>query len=920
MSPPAGGQGAVTRRPLLAAGEEDDRAPVAGVEAADLRLVPAALAAWASAGAAVALPAGFSLLVALLLGVAVVGLLRAGGRAGRPAGPRRLGVTGGRGDAGGRTGAGRRRDAGRRGPSPARSAVAVVLLVAAVVAATTALRVAERDGGLVPDLVARSAVVEVVGRVAGEPAAVRPREGSWGDGRPRFVVRVVPEQVTGRGVVAPARGALLVVGGVDLGERSRDEVVHLVGRLSPAERGDDVVAVLRLVGGVRAVEPPTGWRATAASLRGGLHDAVAGRGDDARGLLPGLVVGDTSRMPQDLSDDMRTTGLAHLTAVSGGNTAVLVAAVAAGAALLGARRRLRTALALTALVAFVGVAGPDPSVLRAGVMASAALLGVVAGRPGRGVPLLAAAVVVLVVADPWASRSVGFALSVLGTGALLLLAAPWADALSRVLPARLAMAVAVPAAAQALCAPVLLLLAPEVSLAAVPANLLAAPAVAPATVLGVAALAVAPLSATAAQVLALPAAWAVGWVALVARTGAGVPGAALPWPGGWGGAALLSGVLLAGLVLAPAAVSVGRHLRVRHLRVWDPRARDRPGGDRREGGRRGGTRPQRASTTSTTTARGVPRWRRATALTAAALLVVAGLGLLLARTGVRGGAWPPPGWVAVQCDVGQGAALVVRSGPEAAVVVDAGPDPPAVDGCLDRLGVRRVDLLVLTHFHADHVDGLPGVLDGREVTRAVVSPLAVPSAAAQEVAAQLAAEGVPSERGEAGLAGVAGQVPWRVLGPAAGRYPRDAHVPGADGAGEGDGANDASVVVRLDVVDPGGGGAVSVVALGDLGAGAQAQLRRATAADLGAWPVDVLGVAHHGSADQDPGLAALASPRVGLVGVGANTYGHPTPSALQLYADVGALVACTTATGDVAVAGTPGSLTVVPRRRVAATC
>ena len=68
----------------------------------------------------------------------------------------------------------------------------------------------------------------------------------------------------------------------------------------------------------------------------------------------------------------------------------------------------------------------------------------------------------------------------------------------------------------------------------------------------------------------------------------------------------------------------------------------------------------------------------------------------------------------VACDVGQGDGLVLNTGaPHSAVVVDAGPDPRPMDRCLDGLGVHGVPLVVLTHFHADHVDGLPGVLDGR---------------------------------------------------------------------------------------------------------------------------------------------------------------------------------------------------------------
>lgn len=77
--------------------------------------------------------------------------------------------------------------------------------------------------------------------------------------------------------------------------------------------------------------------------------------------------------------------------------------------------------------------------------------------------------------------------------------------------------------------------------------------------------------------------------------------------------------------------------------------------------------------------------------------------------------WPPPGWRFAMCDVGQGDATVLAAGDGTAVVVDAGPDPALVDHCLTTLGITRIPLVVLTHFHADHVAGLPGVLRGRAV-------------------------------------------------------------------------------------------------------------------------------------------------------------------------------------------------------------
>ena len=92
------------------------------------------------------------------------------------------------------------------------------------------------------------------------------------------------------------------------------------------------------------------------------------------------------------------------------------------------------------------------------------------------------------------------------------------------------------------------------------------------------------------------------------------------------------------------------------------------------------------------------------------------------------------------CDVGQGDGLVLSAGQGSAVVVDAGPDPALIDACLDRLDITSVPLVVLTHFHADHVDGLAGVLQGRRVGEVDASTLLEPPGGVREVAAVLGAD------------------------------------------------------------------------------------------------------------------------------------------------------------------------------------
>jgi competence protein ComEC len=246
--------------------------------------------------------------------------------------------------------------------------------------------------------------------------------------------------------------------------------------------------------------------------------------------------------------------------------------------------------------------------------------------------------------------------------------------------------------------------------------------------------------------------------------------------------------------------------------------------------------------------------------------------------------WPPQGWVVAGCDVGQGDAFVVPTGPGRVLLIDTGPDPQLLGACLELLGVQQIDGLVLTHFHADHVGGLDAVVGHLPVAAAYVTPVRDPPGDAQEILDELAAHGIPTYAVTAGdhLAwGEAGQVEAQVVWPPAERAGSLAL-----------GANNASVVLDVTVVD------TRILFTGDIEPQAARGVRRALVGER----FDVLKVAHHGSAAQDENLVTGVGARVALIGVGAdNTFGHPSRTVLSMLARTGTVVLRTDRDGTYAL-------------------
>jgi competence protein ComEC len=805
-------------------------------EAPDLRLVLPALATWAAAVLVLGGPAGWAVGEAAACLVAAVAILAV----------RRL------------------------LPHTAAGVAVAALLCASASAGVAGLSTAELRRGPVPVLAAHQGHATVEVTLTGDPHEARgASQRASAHASPSVVAEADAVRATADGVTTAIRTPVLVIASPEPGAPGSgggsqawlrllpSTRLTLDARLAPPIRpGDRIAAVVYTNGAPRITGGPSLVQRVAGSLRAGLHRSTSGLAPDARALIPGFVVGDTSAIPPELNEAFEATDLTHLLAVSGSNLTLVLAlligppALATRAERRGLAARLGLPLRLTALlggvltIGFVVLCRPDPSVLRAAVCGLITLLAIGTGRRRSLLPALAAAVIILLLYDPWLARSYGFALSVLATTGLLTLSPRWSEALQRRrVPAHLAEALAAAASTQVFCAPVIAVLAAHISLVAIPCNLLAELAVTPATLLGLGALATAPLSMAVAKAFAWAAGWPADWVAAVARAGGSLPGAALAWPGGWTGGALLAAATVAAVFLAR------RILR----RPW------------------------------------------ACAVLALLLIVVVLQPAPLTRI-VTG--WPPPGWRLAVCDVGQGDALVLNpgDGDGTAVVIDTGPEPALADHCLRSLGVTAIPLLVLTHFHADHVSGLPAVLAGRSVGAIEITTLDAPPTEAASVLRRAAAAHIPLVQASAGEHRTLGGLDWRVLWP-----------PPIASALPDQGPNDASVTMLVHT------GGLSLMLLGDLEPPAQQELLREIP-DLP--PVDVVKVAHHGSAYQDPELLRRLHPRLALISVGKdNPYGHPSARTIDALRADGATVLRTDDNGSIAVTGSgPNDLQAVAEK------
>jgi competence protein ComEC len=585
----------------------------------------------------------------------------------------------------------------------------------------------------------------------------------------------------------------------------------ITGTATVLQSKESRVAALFIVNGAITVQTePSAWASGLGAIRQGLREN-SGAGD-AGALIPGMVLGDTSKQSPEFKEVMKRSGLTHLVAVSGANFAIVSTFVLWCMQFLIRRKNLRIIATAIALACFIALVRPSPSVLRAAAMAAVLLSAQLGKRGSDSLPALGFAICAVVLGDPWQARDAGFALSVLATAGLLLLAPRIVERLPT--HKKLAGALAPPIAAIVFCSPILVSLSGYLSPMSIIANLLAAPAVAIITVLGFIAALLAPF-----------APWLTQFIIFFIRFPAGFITGVAHWVAAFPVLTIHNGVIGFGLVALILAV----------LLLFKK------------------------------------SWKQSTAVL---LIVILALGWIQR--------WPAGDWQVAQCDVGQGDSLVINLGSHRAIVVDVGPDSVAEDKCLKNLEIKEIPLLILSHFHADHVGGLPGLLKGRKVLQVWISNNLEP-----ELQSRLALNSLKESqivRVQKGLTAQVGQVRLKVLWPEATTRVFE-ELPG-----EGSAINNSSIAVIAQTSD------WSLFSAGDLEPPAQHELINLVG------PVDIYKLCHHGSKYQDEGLMKALSAQIALISVGAkNPYGHPAKESIDSLTRLGTQVFRTDTDGAIAI-------------------
>jgi competence protein ComEC len=598
------------------------------------------------------------------------------------------------------------------------------------------------------------------------------------------------------------------------------------------ERDDGFVA--RLAGArLLAHAPPDALdvRAWAARMRAAASQRIrASIPEPSATILAGALWGERGALPDDLHDAFQATGTVHVLVTAGLHLGIVAALVAFLLGRLGLHRVAACSSALLLISGYAWFTGAHLPSERAAAMIGVALLARACGARVTSWNALALAALVVAFLWPAAVGSASFALSFSCVAAIVLFAEPIAELLHRFpVHERVREALALTCATQIgtwpLTAAVFSTLAPY----AVVANAIVVPLIALVLPGGIATLTF-PFLAPLETMLLLS-------VEHVVRTIAALPGAH---------ATLATPPLAA--IAAYDAAAIGAAIALRNGRM-------------------------------------IP----ASAVLAAACAVVALPNFIRL----------PHGLEITSLDVGQADAAVIRTPNDHIILIDTGGElergggavsnaeragARIVLGYLRRTGVRKIDLMIITHPHGDHVGSCSPVIESMPVRTLFDSGQLYGGRAYRDCIASAHSHDVPIVIVRRGMRWSSGDgVSLHVLAPSAPFL-----------ADTGDDVNENSIVAMLQYRD------FRELFMGDAGEASEARLV-AGGDDLHA---DALKVGHHGSSyASTPAFAAAVHPRIAIVSVGRhNTFGHPAARTIETWRQVGAEVLRTDQCGAISLA------------------
>ena len=549
---------------------------------------------------------------------------------------------------------------------------------------------------------------------------------------------------------------------------------------------------------------------------------------DARELLPGLILGDTRNQSLALSQDMKNSGLTHLTAVSGGNIAILLLAIIWLCQKFRFTIKKQIVTGLFTLIIFALLVRTEPSVVRASLMGAISLLGLFTGTRRHGISALVTTICIALLVDPNLAVSWGFCLSVFATAGLLVFTRPFANKISELvprIPESLSVLIAVALSAQISTAGLIAGFSGQITLWSIPANLLASPVIPFVTILGYLSLVFSNFYTPFAYMFGYLAAIFANWIGFLAHYFASNETSIIHVPKG------IIGFLLISFIMALSAFLI---FLVAKTKIENKR----------------------------------------TLVISIFLILISSL--ILKSKDVKN--WPIRNWQFVMCDVGQGDGLVLKDSNGKVLVVDVGPNGQLMNDCLKKLGVKTIDVLMLTHFHADHVEGLELVKNRHKIQKVYLTWVEDPVYEVERTKQLL--NDVLTFHIKSGEVISLGEMKIQCLWPTKIKMNLGS-IP-----------NNSSLVNLVTIKN------ASFLLTGDIEPPAQEAIQK-----LWKIPkVDVVKVPHHGSKFQDANFPKWTRARLALISVGQeNSYGHPAKLTLDLYRDSGMQVLSTDEVGSIAI-------------------